>query len=160
LSHVVAYTDIAYPEECIRDGSLAAALDELGMELVADKKTYNWFGSWVEDYHKEDAAYKQGIDPSTYGRCEHVIRAKGAPADAYEIGLVKNPNGAGFVPVLDFYGQGNQLRRLVGDKGQHLGTAYNKAAIRMQAKQRGYVLTEETLPSGKIKLTATRYGGI
>lgn len=158
ISHVVAYTNIVYPESCIQNGTLAAALDELGMELVVGKKTFNWFGSWVEDYHNEDAAYKQGVDPSTYGQCAHVIRPKNAGPEDYEIGLVKNPNGAGFVPVLDFYGSGNALRKFVGHNGEHLGTAYNKAAIRHEAKLGGYAVTEETLPSGKIKLVATKYG--
>jgi hypothetical protein len=64
-------------------------------------------------------------------------------------------------PTLDFFGDsGRKLKDLVGDKGQHLGTAYNKVAIKTEAKQRGYAITEEVLPSGKIKLTATQYGGI
>jgi hypothetical protein len=158
VSHVVAFTDIVYPEACIRDGTLAAALAELGMELIVDKKEFKWYGSWVKDYNKADAAYRQGIDPSTYGHCEHVIRPKGAAANDYEIGLAKNPNGAGLVPVLDFFGSGNKLRELVGPQGQHLATAYNKAAIRHEAKLSGYAVTEEKLPSGKIKLVATRYG--
>lgn len=158
ISHVVAYKNIIYPESCIHDGTLAAALDELGMELVVGRKTYNWFGSWLNDYKQEDAAYKQGVRPEQYGHCEHVIRPKGASASDYEIGLVKNEEGTGYIPVLDFFGSGNKLRTLVGDQGQHLGTAYNRAAVRQQAKIGGYVLEEQTLESGKIRMVATKYG--
>lgn len=126
------------------------------MELVVGKKTYKWYGRWVNDYNNADAAYKQGLNTDEYGKCEHVIKAKGQQG-GYEIGLVKNPNGAGLVPVLDFYGPGAALRDLVGDKGQHLGTAYNKAAIKQQAKLEGYTLTEQKLENGKIRLVATSY---
>jgi hypothetical protein len=158
VSHVVAYTNIVYPEACIANGTLAKALDELGMELVPNKKTFNWYGSWVKDYHQTDAAYKQGIEPETYGKCEHVIRVKGAPSTDYEIGLVKNPNGEGFVPVLDFFGTGNKLRHIVGSHGEHLGTAYNRMAIKHQAALGGYTVTEEAISNDKVKLVATRYG--
>jgi hypothetical protein len=161
VSHMVAFVDIVYPDDSVRDGTLAAALDEIGMELVADKTTHAWYNRWVDDYHEKDAAYKQGIDTSSYGKCLHVIRPKDWRQGDYEIGLVRNPNGEGIVPVLDFFGDsGRKLKDLVGDKGQHLGTAYNKVAIKTEAKQRGYAITEEVLPSGKIKLTATQYGGI
>jgi hypothetical protein len=158
MSHVVAYKNIVYPESCIQDGTLARALDELGMELIVGKKTFNWYGRWLDDYQREDAAFRQGVDPSQYGKCEHAIRIKGARPTDYEIGLVRTADGTGFIPVLDFFGSGNKLREFVGDKGQHLGTAYNKAAIYQEAQVNGYAMTEETLDSGKIRLVATKYG--
>jgi hypothetical protein len=158
MSHVVAYVDIVIPEDAVENGTLVAALEELDLELVVGKKKFNWYESWQQDYHQRDAAYRNGIKPAKYGQCEHVIRPKNAASGDYEIGLVRNPKGEGFIPVFDAWGTGSKLVARVGDRSQKLGTAYNKAAIRQQAQMDGYMLSEETLENGKIKMVATRYG--
>lgn len=95
----------------------------IGMEVVRGQKTYKWYGRWMNDYDQDDAAYKYGIKPEDYGKCEHAIRVKGN-SEAYEIGLVKNPNGEGWVPVFDFWAGGKGLQAVVGDNAGNLRREY------------------------------------
>lgn len=57
--------------------ALAAACERLGLELLRDKKTFRWFGKWVNDYHDANAAVNNGINPKDFGKCEHAIAVKG-----------------------------------------------------------------------------------
>src|SRR6266576_2837582 len=85
--------------------SLAKAAEQLGLEFRQGQKTYKWYGRWVDDYHGEDAAYKNGIKPEEYGKCEHALRVKGNDS-AYEVGVVKKPNGTWGL-IWDFYAGGH-----------------------------------------------------
>lgn len=66
---------------------LEKACRALGWELRRGQLTFNWYGSGVGDYHAENAAYRQGVDPSQYGKCSHAIKVPGA---SYEIGVVQD----------------------------------------------------------------------
>lgn len=85
---------------------------------------YEWFpGGWQDDYSKEDAAYKNGIDVADYGRCEHAIKLEGC---AYEIGVVKRKDGAGYSLVWDFYGPGRKINEYLGNDAEKLLVEYQK----------------------------------
>lgn len=157
MSHVVAFKEIVIPESAVADGTLAQALEELGLELQPGKTTYRWYGRWMNDYNEQNAAFNQGVKPSLYGQCEHAVRVKGSGPNDYELGLIKNPNGDGLIPAADFWGSGGKIRDAIGAKCEKLGTAYSRAAIKAQASRQGYALTEQQV-GGKIKLTAVRYG--
>ena len=66
---------------------LEEVCNENGWNFRKNQKTYKWYGKWVNDYHGDNAAYKHGINPKDYGKCEHAINVK---PGAYEIGVVKN----------------------------------------------------------------------
>lgn len=120
--------------------ALEKAAELIGCELVRGQKTWKWYGKWVNDYHGEDAAYRQGISPEDYGKCEHAIRVKGNP-NAYEIGLVKNPDGPGYIPLFDFWAGGKGLQAVVGDGAGNLRREY-ALEVGMQEMQRKGFRTE------------------
>src|ERR1019366_9119844 len=97
--------------------ALKKACAGLGLEFKENQKTFKWYGTWVNDYNAQDAAYRNGIKTQDYGKCTHALSVAGNP-DAYEVGLMPNPNGKGFVPVFDFYGaQGAALAAKIGRDG-------------------------------------------
>ena len=123
---------------------------ELGLELVEDT-TYKWYGRWVKDYNADDAAYKHGISPENYGKCDGwKLRIKDNPS-AYEIGLHKNPNGEGFVLVYDFYGTpGHALREKIGEKGEKIKQGYSLALAKKHLTKKGFkVVGQQTTEDGK-----------
>jgi len=103
--------------------ALEAACKLIGCEMVRDQKTWKWYGKWVNDYHGDDAAYRHGISPEDYGKCEHAIRVVGVDG-AYEVGLVKNPDGAGYLPLYDFWAGGHGLQKVIGDNAGNLRREY------------------------------------
>ena len=154
MSHVVAYPGLVVTDLKV----LAEVAEELGLELV-QAQTYKWFGSWVKDYHKDDAAYKLGIDPEKYGHCDgYKLKIKGDNS-AYEIGLHKDPAGSeGYVLVYDFYGhQGQALRNKIGMKGEKIKQGYTLALAKKQMQKKGFRVTgQKTLENGKVQLKMQR----
>lgn len=145
MSHVASIeleiTDLA---------ALAAAADELGLEFVEGKKTYRWYGRWVQDYHGEDAAYKHGIDPKDYGKCDHVLRLKDKP-EAYEVGVVRQGNK--YVLIYDFYGPGHWLREKLGASGEKLLQPYAKHVAVNKLTKKGFkVHTVTQTEDNKLKI--------
>lgn len=132
--------------------SLQSTAKELGLEFIENQKTYMWFGKWVKDYHSADAAYKHGIDPNNYGKCEHVLKIKGDNT-AYEIGVVKKADGT-YSLIWDFWGpQGDKLRKIIGNKGEKLLQGYSKeVAVKQLAKKGFKVQKVEKLENGKLKV--------
>jgi hypothetical protein len=125
---------------------------ELGLELVRNQSNYKWYGTFVNDYHGNDAAYKHGLKPEMYGKCEHALRIPGDSA-AYEIGVVKTKNG--YKLVWDFYGtQGGKLRKRIGEKGEKLLQGYAKeVAVKALAKKGFKVQKIEKVVNGAMKIT-------
>lgn len=118
MSHVSALETRVNDLDC-----LDRACKELGtVELIRNQKTYKWFGQWVQDYHGDDAAYKRGIDPKDYGKCEHAIRVKGNN-QAYEVGVARNKDGE-LVLVYDFWAGGHGLQKAIGASGELLRREY------------------------------------
>jgi hypothetical protein len=132
--------------------ALKRAAEELGLEFVEGQKTYKWYGVWVNDYHKEDAAYRHGIDPKDYGKCEHALRIPGDKT-AYEVGVVKVADGT-FKLIWDFYGgPGGKLRKLIGNKGELLLQGYSKEVATKTLAKKGFkVLKTEKLSNGQLKV--------
>jgi hypothetical protein len=147
MSHVVAIktevTDLK---------ALAAAVAELGGELLEGVKKGRWFGKWVNDYSAADAAYKLGIKTEDYGKCDAVIRFKDS---AYDIMLLKNPETNGYRIYWDFYGQnGKSLEDHVGGRdARKLIQLYGVNKATLEAKSRGYGVKREVKTNGAIKLT-------
>lgn len=148
MSHVVG---IEF--DCSDLLALKLACEGLGCELVEGQRTYKWYGKWMNDYAQADAAYKSlGVDPSTYGKCEHAIRVKGQP-DAYEAGVIRNPDGKGYSLIYDFFGEcGRKLQDAIGSNAAKLRAHYSLHKIKAEAIAKGK--TVELLPekNGKIRI--------
>jgi hypothetical protein len=154
MSHVVSMTFYIDDLDC-----LEKACVQLGLKLKRDQKTYKWFGQWVNDYRKNDAAFNLGIQPEDYGKCEHAISVDGNDK-AYEIGLVARKDGKpGYQMVYDFYGGGRGLMEKVGKDASKLCQAYSvqqhtKRGLNLQ--QRGFSMTQQTDEQGRVHLVYTR----
>jgi hypothetical protein len=153
VSHVVAH-----PEICFTDvEALSAACEDCGLEFRPGQTTWKWWGSWQKDYHAEDAAYKRGVDPATFGKSVHAISVKGDKS-AYEIGLVASPTGDGsWMPVYDFYGSyGKRIQDKAGKKLEKLNGKYAEHAIRNQAKRQGQAVRKVVTPQGHTQMIVTQ----
>lgn len=151
MSHVAAI-DIQIDPGPDGMKALAAACKELGLTFVPHQKTYQWFGTWVNDYGAADAAYRNGIDPKDYGKCEHAIQMPGC---TYEIGVVKRPDGKGLTLIYDFYGPGSKIKNALGQGCEKLKQFYGVHKATLAAKAKGYMVARKTLTDGTIKLQVT-----
>ncbi len=151
-------------------GALKMACQQLGLEFCENQTEYKWYGTWVNDYGRDDAAYKHGIKPEDYGKCTHAIRVPWTEEEAaayevnpknrpYEAGLVKMPDG-GFAVVFDHWSAGKgakQLQERLGWNGTDctkLMQETTKLKIVLTAVQQdGHRVKEiETLPGGKLRV--------
>ena len=131
--------------------ALASAAEACGCELVLDKHTYKWYGRWVNDYNRSDAAYNHGISTADYGKnCDHVIRVKDAGKDTYEVGVYKNPDGEGYVLVYDFYNGGNGLEKHIGARASKLEQQYKSAVVVSEMKRKGFKVSKSWEENGTI----------
>lgn len=128
--------------------ALAMAAKMLGGKFLPRQKTHKWYGSWQRDYNSSDAAYKNGIDPKDYGKCEHAISF---PDSGYEVGLVKMPSGK-LKPVWDFWGTGAKLSEHMGKNGGKFLQAYGVAKATIEAKKQGFLVSKKQV-GDKIQLT-------
>ena len=122
---------------------------------------HKWWNSWANDYDKDNAAYKLGIDPKVYGKYLYAIRMKGNP-DAYEIGVVKNPKGEGYVLVFDFFAQQHNLTAICGEDLRKLLKEYEyQVFVSDQGVQdllnQGYTIQKDTQANGDIRISITRH---
>jgi hypothetical protein len=136
ISHVVASGIIVTDLECLR----GAVKKIKGLAWRENKKTYEWYGTWVGDYDQADAAFKLGIKPEDYGKCEHAIAVDGSE---YEIGVIKRSDGTGYSLVWDFYGTGRYIVEAIGDGGERLLVEYQRAFLQKFAHTEGMNLTME-----------------
>ena len=156
MSHVVAVNIQVKDLDC-----LEKACKTLGLQLNRGQKTHKWYGRWVGDYHQDDAAYKNGVDPKTFGQCEHAISIPGNKA-AYEIGVIPVKDKPGTYNLLwDFWNGGNGLQELVGRDTGLLKQQYAKEVAKKQLQAltyKGYMLQESVdADNGDIVLKAVKY---
>jgi hypothetical protein len=131
--------------------ALKAACAELGLQFMEGQKQWEWYGRWVQDYHGQDAAYKLGIDPSTYGTSEHAIRLPGCE---YEIGVVRNKEGK-LTLAYDFFGPGQKILQALGKGLEKLSQHYGLNRAQMLARNRGLITQRKPQENGDIKLVIT-----
>ena len=152
MSHIVCVDIIIHDLDLFKKTCKA-----IGLEFRENQKTFRWYNRWMNDYHGKDAAYMHGIDPKTYGNCEH---ACGVPNNksAYEVGLMKNPKGAGYVLVWDSWNSGYGLMKVVGDNCDKLFQEYAKQVTLKELKAKGYTLSKtNAYDNGEIELEMTNY---
>lgn len=146
---------------------LIQACKALGLEFRENQKTHMWYGTWVDDYHGADAAYRQGVNTENYGKCSHAIRlpwsmheaelyAKDPDARPYEIGVVVD--SAGNLGLLfDNYSGGKGVAQMEHIAGKKLEKLIMKAAelkvLNTLAKSSSHYLKEtkeEQLQDGRV----------
>ena len=148
MSHVVSIKTELKDLKAVK-----AACAELGFTFNENAKTWRWYGRWVNDYDKEDAAYKLGIKPEDYGKCDHSISIPGC---GYDIGLMLNPETKGYRIVFDFYGsEGGKLRKAVGSTGEKLIQYYGIHKTTTLAQSRGHSVNRVAGKDGKVHLTVS-----
>lgn len=109
----------------------------------------------MDDFRRSDAAYLNGIDPKTYGQCDHCIEMEGAN---YSIGVVKRIDGEGYSLVFDTYNRGSwhdggKISSYIGQACEKLMTAYNTEYVTAYAEANGYMLQQEVNVEGNIVMT-------
>lgn len=150
MSHVATVADVTIKSL----SALEKACKELGLEFKEGKKTFKWFGRWVNDYNASDAAFKNGVKPEDYGKCEHAVGVLGK--DTYEIGLVKHPDG-GWRMVYDNWQGGNGLEKVAGKGCKKLIDEYSKEMMLETAKKQGYSASVQSLEGGGYEVLMTQY---
>jgi len=144
MSHVVSI------KAELRDlAAVKAACLELGLKFKENQKTIRWFGRWVDDYDRDNAAYKLGIKPDQYGTSDHAIEVPGC---GYDIGLLQNPETGGYKLYFDFYGQGRQIQQVIGTNGQKFLQIYSAHKLTMESKKKGWLVNRQHQTNGDIKL--------
>jgi len=154
MSHVARISTIINDLDCLEKACL-----ECGLVLNRGQSTYKWYGSYQRDYHEEDAAYLHGIKTEDYGKCaDHAISVPGNTG-AYEVGVVKNPDGEGWVLIWDFYAGGHGLQKMLGGSkdANKLLNSYSKEVILAKADELGFVYDWEKDENGEIEITIHDY---
>ena len=134
--------------------ALKAACKTLGLEFRKGQKTFKWYGQWVGDYSGNDAAYKNGIDPKDYGKCEHAIGIPGN-TQAYEIGVIQKDGK--YSLIYDFWQGGYGIEKVAGKGCKNLINQYAKEVAISKVKKLGYTVTEKTNADGEIEIEATKW---
>lgn len=118
--------------------ALAKAADHLGLELVRDCQTFNYYGG------SRDAAI-------------HKLRLKDAPAGAYEIGLrYTDASQKAYQPAWDTYGQhGQALVRAAGQDCVELKKRYAAEVSAKELRRKGYSVAI-TQQDNRLRVRATK----
>lgn len=145
MSHVVSFAIEIHDLE-----SAKKACAELGLVFKEGQKKYEWYGRWVNDYDAADAAYKFGLKPEDYGKCDHAI---GVPGSNYEIGLVHNQETGGFKVIFDFYGtHGRAIQHAIGTNGEKLIQYYGLNKMAAGCAKKGLKTERITGDKGQVHL--------
>jgi hypothetical protein len=124
--------------------TLRAACEQMGLQFIADQKTFSWYGRSVGDY-----PIPEGFIADDMGKCDHAIRVPGAE---YEVGIVHR-NGR-YNLLWDFYRAGG-LERVLGKGACRLKQAYSVERVRREARMKGYHVQERKTEKG-IRLILTK----
>ena len=136
---------------------LKKSCENIGLEFVTGQKTFKWYQTWVNDYNAANAAYRNGIDPKTYGKCEHAIKVKNANKETYEIGLVRDPERSdAWTMVYDFWQGGFGLEKVAGKNLAILQKEYTKMVSVDQLTNLGYMVEVEELENGELDVIGTK----
>lgn len=104
--------------------ALKAACVDLGFTFLEGKKTFSWFGKFMNDWNDERSAVAQGFDPATFGQCEHAISV---PGSTYELGVVRTDDG--WRLLMDEWGPGRTIVEQAGPGCGLLAQAYVVRAV-------------------------------
>lgn len=127
MSHI---TTLTLQVTCL--DSFALACQQRGVELKRDQHTFRNFAG---QRTKCDMAV---VDPTN--------------KEAYEIGLIRSPDGKSYAVQMDNWDGGKGLNAKVGENAGLLMQSYGINAARRQAQKQGMAVFEERLPDGSVRL--------
>ncbi len=136
--------------------ALKLAAESLGCELVEGQKTFKWFSQ------RATSEYGHKMPPGfTYkdmGKCDHVVRVKGADSRTYEVGVARCKDGSpGYVLMLDDFCGGYGLIEKIGAGACKLKQEYGIQTAITAARAKGFRNAQRVaLPDGSVTLTLTR----
>jgi hypothetical protein len=136
----------------------AAADMSRPMELVRDRKTYTWYGRFLNDWRdKTRAAALKGADTSTFGKCDHVLRFKDAKPGEYEIGVKAAPDGDGYRLEYDAYsGGGRAIEAACGQDLTVLADEYNAQMTARTLARQGMRVRRVVSETGEIQMIGVK----
>lgn len=143
MSHVVAI------ETALRDlDAIKATCAELGLVFKQGQQSFKWWGRSVGDY-----PVPQGMKAADLGQCDHAI---GVPGTTWEIGLVRQPDGA-YKLAFDFYGsQGGPIVQALGGKdARKFLQLYGVNMATIQARKLGHNVQRVMGAKGSINVVIT-----
>ena len=133
--------------------ALRLACAKLGLEFLEGESNYRWYGQWMNDYNRDEAAVTQGFDPKQFGKnASHVIGIAGNKT-AYQVGVVKRVDGKpGFSLLYDNWCGGNGLEAIIGKRAGLLKQQYSLQVAKKAAMKKGLRVTESVGTDGTVKL--------
>ena len=137
MSHVVKV------ELVITDlDALEKACSALGLTYDKTENTWRWYGTWVNDYSKGDAAYVHGITPDRYGKADAgIVRVPGC---GWDIGVYKVPGKENtWCLIYDFYAGGHGIEKALGKALPDLNKAYGAEVFKKQMKAKGLQVAKD-----------------
>lgn len=154
---------VAQIEIEIRDlDALQTACEQLGLELVRDKRTFQCWGTGktldrlISYQRVAGQLMPDGFKLEEMGQCEHAIRVKGKTG-AYEIGLATRRDGrAGYQLLCDVSGAYEIVEKIGKDFGK-LKQGYGVEVAIRAAKRAGFRVVKKTIRTdGSIAITTQR----
>ena len=146
MSHVVKVQLVITDLKVFED-----ACKEVGITFDPIAMTWRWYGSWMNDYNGEDAAYTHGIKPERYGHADAgIVRVPGC---GYDIGVYKVPNEEGkYCLIYDYYCGGHGIEKALGKALPDLNKAYGALMGQKILQKKGFQarITKERLSSGRL----------
>ena len=135
--------------------ALKRACRKLGLQLNLGQQTFKWFGTDRPWYQAEASGLKNGIPVKDYGKCQHAISLPGN-GEAYEVGVIKNPQGEGLTLAFDSYRGGEGMMAKVGGEGcETLIQEYALQVAEMEAQDllsQGWTMERVQQTNGDIQL--------
>lgn len=130
--------------------ALAEVAPEFGLNLMFGQMQYKWYGTIVGDSQAFQEALKKGFKQSDFGKCAHALRTN--DPNAYEVGIVPNPDGHGFSLLYDSWGPGRALEQLAGPGLQRLVQAYELQVAERELIAQGFRVTRVEQENGEMQL--------
>ena len=130
--------------------ALKTAVGKLGLEWREGQQNFRWYGRFMND-----SQVPQGFSPNEYGKCLHAIAVPGN-SQAYEVGVVRNPNGRGWSLLWDAWSGGFGLQDRIGEGACRLKQRYDAEVATKSMWEEGFMVSEEMEPDGRIRLVCQR----
>jgi hypothetical protein len=124
----------------VSDDAAPEAAAEQSRDLVAVRtRDYDWWGSWPDDYHGADAAYRMGLDPVAYGTREFAPVQRDSPLGLAE--LAAREDGRRLT-----HEEANAVRERHHGRGWRTSTSrpYSIGVVRQEGRP-GYRLAFDTM---------------